>query len=320
MTTNISVVCPIYNESEYIIQLLDFLVESYPKNKQVFLIDGGSKDDTLKKISQYPIPKEIDLILLKNPEKIVPYALNYAIPKCNGQIIIRIDAHTKYDIDYFKNIIETFNQTDADIVGGPTRTAFHNEFQESIAYIFNTKLGMGNSTVHDVNYKGYTDSVTFGAWKREIFEQTGLFDTRLKRNQDDEFHYRARSLGFKIYQHPEIKLYYYPRSNIKGLFKQYFEYGYFKPMVLRKIKSEIKLRHLISSIFILYMLTLILSLIIKLNSILLFIPLLLYFVLVFYYSINNNNSLKAKLISFIAYPTIHISYGIGFILGLKNIL
>ena len=67
-------------------------------------------------------------------------------------------------------------------------------------------FGVGNSSFHFEDFEGFTDSVYLGAWKRKIFEKTGLFDTTFKRNQDDEFHYRAKSMGFKVYQDPEIKL------------------------------------------------------------------------------------------------------------------
>jgi GT2 family glycosyltransferase len=245
----------------------------------------------------------------------VPFALNLAIPICSAEIIVRIDAHTKYADDYFKNILETFNNIGADIVGGPTRTAFKDTFQEAVAYVFNTPFGMGNSSVHDVAFNGYTDSVTFGAWKRELFDKTGLFDVRFKRNQDDEFHYRARSLGFKIYQNSDIKLWYYPRNTIRGLFKQYFEYGLYKPLVLKKNKSGLSIRHLVPTIFVLYLL----SLYIVLSwSWYFIIPLILYFSLTFYFALKATSSIKAKLFIPLVYPIVHLGYGIGFILGLRK--
>lgn len=308
----ISIVCPVYNEEKYISGLLDYLVNVEPLEKEIFFIDGGSKDNTVAMIRE-AAAKNSGLHLLFNPKRYVPFALNLAIPQCKGDVIVRLDAHCTYANDYFLKILEVFDKTGADIVGGPTRTGYHTPVQQAVGYAISSRFGVGGSRVHQVNYAGESDSVTFGAWRKEIFSKTGLFDTRLKRNQDDEFHYRAKSLGKKIYQSPEIKLYYYPRSTVRSLFEQYFQYGNYKPLVLQKIKSEIKLRHVVPSIFVLY---------------LIFIPVLiwihpslaaflfLYIICLLFFSFRNAMPVKTKLLCLLVYPTLHIAYGLGFIKGL----
>lgn len=312
MNRSYSIICPVYNEEGYLPDLLRFLEQCKPVPVQIILIDGNSTDSTVDiiRIWQQKIPQ---LELIDNPERIVPFALNRAIPLCKADVIVRMDAHTKYAPDYFTKIIETFNNVDAEIVGGAYRTAFKSPFQEAVAYVFNTPLGMGNSSVHNVAYNGYTDSVAFGAWKREIFDRTGLFDIRLKRNQDDEFHYRAKSMGFKIYQSSAIKLWYYPRSDWKSLFKQYFQYGLYKPMVLSKIKTGIRVRHFIPSVFVLYLFTI---MPLALFSLLILIPLMLYISLVFIFFFRSRVTKKARFNILLVYPLVHISYGIGFLLGI----
>jgi GT2 family glycosyltransferase len=253
------------------------------------------------------------LEVIINDNRYVAHALNLAIPRCTSDIIVRIDAHTKYSKDYFQTILSTFNTVDAEIIGGPTRTAFKTPFQEAVAFIFNTSLGMGNSSVHNIKFNGYTDSVTFGAWRRDIFKTTGLFDIQLRRNQDDEFHYRAKSKGFKIYQNSEIKLWYYPRDSWRGLMSQYYQYGFYKPLVLKKNMSGFRLRHIVPSIFVLY-LTLLLITVHFFPFVL--IPLFVYLVLIGIFMIKSKISLLAKLLLLVAYFVVHISYGSGFLLGL----
>jgi succinoglycan biosynthesis protein ExoA len=307
-----SVVCPTYNEVNYIESLIDFLSVVSPPPKEIFFIDGLSTDGTRSVIHQ-ALLKYPEIRLIDNPDKHVSFALNRAIPMCTTDIIVRVDAHTIYAQDYFSRIITTFKQVNADIVGGPTRTAFKSPFQEAVAYLFNTPLGMGNSSVHNVDFEGYTDSVTFGAWKREVFNKIGYFDTRLKRNQDDEFHYRAKSNGIKIYQSPDIKLWYYPRSSWQGLFLQYYQYGLYKPIVLFKIKSGLQLRHLIPSAFVLY-LTLVVSIAWMFPLVLL--PLVVYLLLVVISTLKAHVSLPARWRIPFAYLGVHLGYGIGFLIGL----
>lgn len=312
----ISVVCPIFNEKDYIVQLTDFLRNSYPEGKEIFFIDGGSTDGTIELINAQNWNNQ-KIAVLTNTKQTVPFALNLAIPKCTRDIIVRLDAHTKYDLGYFKVILDTFQKIEADIVGGPTRTGFRAPFQEAVAFALNTKFGMGNSSVHDVEFEGYTDSVTFGAWRKSIFNTTGLFDTSLKRNQDDEFHYRARSLGFKIYQNPEIKLFYYPRNTWRGLLKQYFQYGLYKPLVLKKVSAEIKFRHLIPAAFVIYLISL--PLLTFLMGWIYLLPLVSYLLIDFFYSFSGNKTWKAKFYCLLVYPTIHIAYGGGFLFGIGKL-
>lgn len=311
----ITVICPVYNESAFIKKLLDFYTHALPLEKELLIIDGDSTDDTCKIINQY-MQQHPDIHLLHNPQKIVPYALNQAIGEAKGDIIIRLDAHTDYNLDYFERVLITFKNTDADIVGGPMRIAKGNIVQNAIGYATSTSFGIGNSSFHFEDFEGYADSVYLGAWKKSIFKTTGLFDVAFKRNQDDEFHYRAKSLGFKIYQHPDIKLYYHPRKNFSLLFKQYYQYGLYKPLVLKKIKSATSLRHLIPLGFVIYLVTLPAYFMLPFYYGL--IPLFFYIFLDLFFSIRSKKSLKEISTIMVVYPILHISYGVGFLFGLAK--
>jgi glycosyltransferase involved in cell wall biosynthesis len=308
----ISVICPVYNESAYIKKVLDFYTTALPADKELILIDGNSTDDTCVIIKQY-MQKRDDIRLLDNPKRIVPYALNKAIEAAKGDIIIRLDAHTDYAPDYFEKILETFAKTDADIVGGPMRIAKGNTVQNAIGYATCTAFGVGNSSFHFPDYEGYTDSVYLGAWKKSIFKTTGLFDVAFKRNQDDEFHYRAKSMGFKIYQHPDIKLHYHPRKTFTLLFKQYYQYGLYKPLVLQKIKSALSIRHLIPAMFVLYLLSIPVSL--AFGFYIGLLPLLFYVLGDVFFTSKAKNPISELLAIMLVYPILHISYGLGFIKG-----
>lgn len=307
----ISLICPVYNEQEYIERIINFFISSSINEKELFLIDGGSNDNTISiikdKIKYHP-----NIYLLYNENKYVPFALNIGIKASKGDPIIRLDAHTDYSEDYILKILEVFNETDADIVGGPMIKEGISPFQKAVAYCTSTNLGIGNSKIHKSNYEGFSDHVYLGAWRREIFDEIGYFDERLIRNQDDEFHYRAKSKGKKIFLSSKIKSKYYTRNSIKKLFIQYFQYGLFKPLVLKKIKTELKLRHLIPSAFVLYLFTF--PFWYKYNF--LFGVFFLYFFLVIIYSIKSELTLKSKANCLLVYPTIHIGYGIGFLIGL----
>ena len=152
------------------------------------------------------------------------------------------------------------------------------------------------------------------AWKREIFSDVGYFDEKMKRNQDDEFHYRAKSKGKKIYLNPEIKSRYYPRSSFRKLFMQYYQYGLYKPLVLKKIKTEIKLRHLVPIGFVFYLMLIPLLYFVIGKFVL--IPLLIYLLLGLCFAIKAHEKFEVKIVIPLIYPVLHISYGTGFFSGL----
>jgi len=313
----ITVICPVYNEARFIQKVLDFCVNAMPVEKEIIFIDGQSTDSTCDIINSY-IQKHPHITLLHNPQRYVPFSLNLALKHARGEIIIRLDAHTEYAQDYFERIVETFDKSGADIVGGPMRIAKGNQMQEAIGYVTSTLFGIGDSSFHFEDFEGFTDSVYLGAWKKSIFSGTGDFDESLKRNQDDEFHYRARKNGFTIYQSPAIRLQYYPRETVKALFRQYFEYGLYKPFVLKKNKSAIRLRHLVPSLFVLYCLAAVIALSIQMYVVL--IPLACYLLTDIYFCIASKKSPAVMARIAIAYPVIHIAYGTGFLIGFVRML
>ncbi len=310
----ITVICPVLNEAEFIESLIENFLSSNPQNKELIIIDGGSIDKTVEIVKKWS-NRSKKIRLIHNRNKFVPFALNEAIKSSYGDPIIRLDAHTVYEKDYFEKILSTFEKTESDIVGGPMRAVGKTIFQKSVAYCTSTIFGIGDSKIHNQNFIGESDHVYLGAWRRNIFNEIGFFDENLKRNQDDEFHYRAKSFGKKIYLNSEIKSYYFPRSSLAGLFKQYFQYGLYKPLVLKKVKSELKLRHLVPSFFIIYLISLI-----YLTNFFQLIPLIFYLILLFYFSLVNNLNFIGKILSLIIYSSIHISYGFGFIIGIKNLI
>lgn len=306
-----TVLCPVYNEEASIESVLQFFVGALPSEKELFVIDGGSTDQTVAIVqewsSHYP-----NIRLLHNPHKTVPYALNIGIQASKGDPIVRLDAHTEYAQDYFEAVLLTFHSTNADIVGGPMRPIGKTIIQKSIAMGTSNIFGIGDSHFHNDRYEGWVDSVYLGAWKRAIFDEIGYFDESLVRNQDDEFHYRANQNGKKIYLNPSIQSFYSPRSSLEKLFSQYYQYGFYKPLVIKKVNRSIRLRHLIPAAFVGYLFSLPLAFAWEWWG----LPLVAYLILNIYFSLSAKNIWPVRLTTLAVYPTLHIAYGWGFLHGL----
>ncbi len=306
----ISLIVPTYNEEKFILPFLEFVYCNCDYSYELLLVDGHSEDRTTRIIKSFIDEKGANnIFLFNNPDKYVSFALNIAISKSKYDIIIRMDVHTEYSPDYFTSIINAFNDTCADIVGGPSNTKYYSPIQESIAFCISSPFGMGGGTVHNMNYDGYTNGVTFGAFKKYVFVDN-LFNTDLIRNQDDEFFARCNSKGFRIYQCSNIKLYYTPRDKFSTLFRQYYQYGFYKPLALKQVKGSIRIRHIIPSFFVIY---LFFCLLYSKFLIIYTLPLL-------YFSLYNKKRFYVKILNFVSFSIIHISYGIGFLSGTRKII
>jgi hypothetical protein len=89
-----------------------------------------------------------------------------------------------------------------------------------------------------------------GCWKKDVFERVGLFDEELVRDQDDEFNYRLREKGARILLCPDIRSVYETRSSPRSLWRQYFQYGFWKVRVMQKHPAQMSPRHFIPPSFV----------------------------------------------------------------------
>jgi glycosyltransferase involved in cell wall biosynthesis len=253
---DVSVVIPCRNEARYIETCLTdlFNQEAIDPDRadggyEVIVADGMSDDGTREILTrlakQHPRLRWVD-----NPERKTPTGLNAGIRSARGRIIIRIDAHTEYAPDYLKRCVETLRETGADNVGGPWVARGKSYLQRAIAVAFGSPFAVGGARGHRADYAGPVDTVYLGCWPREVFERIGLFDEELVRNQDDELNLRLQRAGGKIWQSPTIISWYTPRSSLIDLFRQYWQYGYWKVRVIQKHGTPASLRHLVPGAFV----------------------------------------------------------------------
>jgi len=196
-------------------------------------------------------PTRPTLRVIDNPGRIASTGLNAAIRAAQGQIVIRMDAHTDYAPDYLHRCVCTLQTTGADNVGGPARTKAETYLERAIAAAYHSRFSVGGARFHDVNFEGPVDTVTYGCWQKELFDRVGYFDEELVRNQDDEHNLRIIRKGGRIWQSPAIKSWYRPRGSLKALFQQYMQYGYWKVRVVQKHKLPASWRHLVPGTFVL---------------------------------------------------------------------
>lgn len=314
----VTVIIPCRNEFNYLEKSVTSILnqKDLPGEIEIIVVDGLSDDGTrelLEKLrSEFPNLKVID-----NLKRTTPFALNLGIKEAHGEFVCIMGAHSVYAEDYLSNSIKLMEKyPEASCVGGPITSEGKTNFGKAVALAMSSLIGVGDAKHRFPEYEGYAEMACFPVFRKEVFSQIGLYDESLVRNQDDEFCSRLTSSGRKVYLSPSVKSVYYVKDTPSKLFKQYFYYGMYKPLALNKVKTKIKIRHLIPFLFVIYLL----SLPIAYKFPLWLLPFIFYFLVISWNVLRSNLNVKSKLYLVIIYPLIHISYGVGFMLGILKLI
>jgi glycosyltransferase involved in cell wall biosynthesis len=251
----VSIVIPCRNERGYIERCLDSIRASdYPQERMEILVaDGRSSDGTRGILVRY-CARHPSVVLLDNPQGTTPAGLNTAISAATGQVVIRMDAHVLYPPDYVRRLVAGLQESGADNVGGVLETVAGEDtpVARAIALAMSHRFGVGNSH-HRVgtSQQMEVDTVPFGCFRKEVFDRVGMFDEELVRNQDDEFNFRLITRGGRVVLLPDVSCRYFSRRTLGQLARMYYQYGYFKPLVARKVGRVMTVRQLVPAMFVL---------------------------------------------------------------------
>ena len=247
----VSVVIPCRNERAHIEACLRSVLRmDAPEGGFEVIVADGMSDDGTREIIQRIATEDARLRLVDNPKGTTPCGLNVGINAARGDIVVRMDAHTEFAPDYLTQCIRALEETGADNVGGPWIAHGQGYLQRSIAAAFSSPFVAGGARGHCPMHEGPVDTVYLGCWRRGVFNRIGLFDEELVRNQDDELNLRLLRAGGRIWQSPRIRSWYTPRDSLRGLFRQYFQYGYWKVRVVQKHRLPASWRHLVPGTFV----------------------------------------------------------------------
>jgi len=306
----LSIIVPVRNEIKYISRTFVSICEATVDIEcEILFVDGCSSDGTYDWLEKN-IQNKKNYYLIRNERKTVSFGFNLVFPKTNGQYIARLDGHTIYPNDYFKNALDLLVTGQSDIVGGPTDHIGKSWKGKTIAKCMMHPFGVGGSYFRTFSKKRFTDTVPFAVYKRLIFDRVGLYDEELEKNQDDEHNYRCRLHGFRILLDPVLKTEYFVRETLSNLWTQYFYYGLYKPLVFKKVPSGKRLHHKIPALFVLFLPILFL---IGFQDHLFWIPILVYLSILVVISFIYQQTLRMKLFSLLVFPCLHIAYGLGYL-------
>lgn len=321
----VSVIVPCRNEARWI----DAFVSSVLAQRlegltiEILVADGCSDDGTRERLAHWA-GSDSRIVLVDNPKKIVSTGLNAAIRAARGQVVVRMDVHTTYAPDYIARCVSVLAETGAVCVGGPWRPEGLGIVGEAIARAFESTFGSGGAKSRHREYSGPVDTVYLGTWHRDDLVRLGGFDETLVRNQDDELNLRITRDGGTVWQSPLIRSTYVPRASFGALFRQFFQYGYWKVAVIRKHRLPASFRHLVPFAFVVSVLGgALLAPIWPALGVLSFMVALTYFITALAYALRCRDKPRGPvgtLYVAVAFACMHAGYGLGFGCGLWDFI
>ena len=252
----VSIIMPIRNEADFIERAIrSILNTSYPAEKMEVLVVDGMSDDGTREIVRRFSQSDSRVRMLDNLKRIVPTAMNIGLKAARGDLFIRIDGHAEVPADFISKSIQCLREhPQAWVAGGHIRTVADNYTGRTIAAAMRSPIGVGNARFRLGEYEGWVDTLAFGTHYKWVVDKIGYFDEELVRNQDDEFNLRIILAGGKIWMSKAIQSTYFSRGSLRKLWKQYFQYGFWRIRTLQKHKRPATLRQLVPLVFILSLL------------------------------------------------------------------
>ncbi|NTZ20253.1 glycosyltransferase family 2 protein [Paenibacillus sp. JMULE4] len=321
----VSVILPVFNEEKHISGVLESLNnQDFEGFIEIVIVDGNSSDKTLeivnemsKKLKQNRIIK-----IYSNPKRYIPISLNIACLNASFDTIVRLDGHTYAPSNYVSEAIKSLERIDFNgIVGGVWNIKPNNEsdIAKAISIAVSHPAGVGNAlyrTYREVNNELLeVDTVPFGAFTKQTWKALNGYDEFLLANEDYDFNFRAKKMGYKIVLNPSIVLEYLSRPSYGTLLKQYYRYGYWVSKFLIKHKVFPTVRKL-APISFLFLLSLFCFVNFTVCTAILSFYLFVIAAISLHLGLIKRKSLKLSLLLFPIFPILHFSYGIGNLIGL----
>ena len=204
----LSIIIPCYNESGTIISLINAVKQSPVTDREIIIVDDGSKDGTRDILYKLSDP-EIRVIFHKfNQGK--GAALRTGFQEATGDICIVQDADLEYDPKEFPLVIQPIVEGKADVVFG---SRFQSGRPHRVVYFWH-RIGNGVLTLMsnfftDLNLSDM--ETCYKAFRREVIQSINIRENRF--GFEPEVTAKIAKMNLRIY---EVGISYYGRTYDEG--------------------------------------------------------------------------------------------------------
>ena len=326
----VSYVMPVLNDVAHVTKAVEsILAQDYEGPWDVTIAVGPSIDGTNELVEDLR-QRDRRIRVIDNPVGSTPAGLNLAIRASSYPIVIRVDAHSVLPRDYARIAVDTITVTGAANVGGIMDARGVTPFERAVARAYGSRVGLGGTKLHVGGKAGPAETVYLGTFRRDAIEAVGLFDEDIKRGQDWELNQRLRRAGETVWFTPQLRVTYRPRSSLRRLIRQMFATGLWRADLTRHNGVGGSLRYLVPPAMVVGV---ILGVIAGIGGLVqaltggepwlawgLLVPgAYLAFVVIATLGFSRGLGVRPRLWFLVVLPCIHVSWGLGFILGIARL-
>ena len=321
----VSFVMPVLNERDYLEHAVRSVLEQDVDGPTELVLALGPSTDGTTELAQRLAAAEPRVHLVDNPAAHIPVGLNAAIRASRHPTIIRVDAHSELSPGYARQALATLERTGAANVGGVMRADGRTPFQRAVARLYNSPVGLGGGAYHGSDREGEAESAYLGVMRREVLDEVGLFDETIRRGEDWELNLRIREAGHLVWFDPQLSVTYWPRESWWRLARQFRATGAWRGELVRRYGRSNGLRFFAPPALVLVTALALIVGILQLTGVLrgaaglvasaVYLPLVAYAVLVIAVALSGRRGLRERLWTMAVLPTMHFSWGLGFLAG-----
>ncbi|MGF3057312.1 glycosyltransferase family 2 protein [Microbacterium sp. YY-01] len=326
---------PVLNELDYLeTAVASVLQQEVPGASELILALGPSSDGTTE-LAERIAAADPRVRVVYNPQAHIPVGLNLAIRASKHPIIVRVDAHSELAPGYTVQAIETLHRTGAANVGGIMHAQGRNPFQRAAAWAYNSRVGLGGGAYHGGDEEQEAESAYLGVMRREAIESVGLFDESVRRGEDWELNLRLRQAGFRVWFDPALSVTYWPRESPLRLARQFRATGTWRGELVRRYGRSNSIRFFAPPLLFVALIIAVAVAIAQMTGLfsgpwllwssIVYVPLALYVLLIAATACVPDagahavrRGLRGRLWTLAVLPTMHLSWGCGFLIGVMH--
>jgi succinoglycan biosynthesis protein ExoA len=247
-TVDVSVLVPVLNEEEHIRQTVRAMQAQTFDGMLEFLFADGCSHDRTKAILEGLAGEDPRIRVFDNPRRRTPSGLNVCLRQARGRFVARMDAHTFYPSEYVAEGVHRLGRGDTSWVSGPVIPEPRGRVSRAVALALGSPLGRGGgrkwaSQRADTSEIELDSGVFAGVWPRDVVVRLGGWDEGWPQNQDSEMAGRFLRDGEKLICLSSMGARYIPRDSLRGLFKQYNNYGFYRIKTARRHPQTLRPTH-----------------------------------------------------------------------------
>lgn len=320
----ISIVVAVYKREDELTELLESLARQTCTDFEVIVVDDGSPNPLEAIVKSFS--EKLDIRYFYKENSGPAPSRNYGMSQAQGNYFVFLDSDTIAPKTYVKTVYSELEESYVDAFGGPDQAdEGFTDLQKAISFSmtsFLTTGGIRGGKRHIGRFQ--PRSFNMGISK-QAFEVTGGFGN-LRIGEDPDLSMTLWERGFETRLFPEAKVFHKRRTSLRKFAQQVYQFGIARPILNQRHPSYNKITFWFPTVFLMYLSICLLGFVYALYrslisetsdlevvySVLLSMPLLVYWLMIFTFSFIQFKSIKVSFLSIVSAMTQFVGYGFGF--------